>query len=143
MNLQKDLVIVGGARTAMTEYSGTPGYGLCADTGANQLGAHAITAALERAGVEDEGVGLGNLVYYVRGQRRGTVECTVDTLGQCRGRDDDWIDVEAVECAQVVEGSRGQRVRGRHRYAFLVGVYRKNPVAPAVSDRERFEHLGL
>ena len=48
MNLQKDLVIVGGARTAMTEYSGTPGYGLFADTCANQLGAHAITAALER-----------------------------------------------------------------------------------------------
>jgi acetyl-CoA acetyltransferase family protein len=47
----KEVVIVGGARTAMAEYSGTPGYGLFKDTGANDLGARAIEAALQRAKV--------------------------------------------------------------------------------------------
>ncbi|KAA3604967.1 MAG: thiolase family protein [Planctomycetota bacterium] len=49
--MHQDLVIVGGARTAMAEYVGTPGFGLFKDVGANQLGAYAIEAALERAGV--------------------------------------------------------------------------------------------
>ncbi len=52
--MHKDLVIVGGARTAMTEYVGTPGYGLFNDVGANDLGAHAIRGALERSGVGAE-----------------------------------------------------------------------------------------
>jgi acetyl-CoA acyltransferase 2 len=47
----KDLVIVSGARTAMTEYSGTPGYGLFKDVTAIDLGAFAAKAALERGGV--------------------------------------------------------------------------------------------
>jgi acetyl-CoA acetyltransferase family protein len=51
MTMHQDLVLVGGARTAMTEYVGTPGYGLFKDVSANELGAHAIRAALERAGV--------------------------------------------------------------------------------------------
>lgn len=49
--MHQDLVIIGGARTAMAEYVGTPGYGLFKGVGANQLGAYAIQAALERAGV--------------------------------------------------------------------------------------------
>lgn len=49
--MHQDLVIVGGARTAMAEYVGTPGYGLFKDVSANELGAHAIKAALERSGV--------------------------------------------------------------------------------------------
>jgi len=40
-----------GARTAMAEYVGTPGYGLFKDTSANDLGAHAIRAALELSNV--------------------------------------------------------------------------------------------
>ena len=52
--MYENLVIVGGARTAMAEYVGTPGFGLFKDVGANQLGAHAITAALERTGVGPE-----------------------------------------------------------------------------------------
>lgn len=47
----KEVVIVGGARTAMAEYSGTPGYGLLKDVSANDLGAHAVRAALERSRV--------------------------------------------------------------------------------------------
>jgi hypothetical protein len=35
----------------MTEYVGTPGYGLFKDLSANELDAHAIRAALERANV--------------------------------------------------------------------------------------------
>ncbi len=54
--MQKDLVIVGGARTAMAEYVGTPGYGLLKTVGANDLGAHAIRGAMERAGVSAEQV---------------------------------------------------------------------------------------
>jgi acetyl-CoA acyltransferase 2 len=46
-----EVVIVGGARTAMAEYSGTPGGGLFKDVGANDLGARAIEAALQRAKV--------------------------------------------------------------------------------------------
>ena len=39
--MQSDLVIVGGARTAMAEYSGTPGFGKFKDVSALDLGAHA------------------------------------------------------------------------------------------------------
>ena len=49
--MHQNLVIVGGARTAMAEYVGTPGYGLFKDIPANALGAHAIKAALTRSGV--------------------------------------------------------------------------------------------
>jgi acetyl-CoA acyltransferase 2 len=49
--MSKDLVIVGGARTAMAEFVGTPGFGLFKDLSANQLGGIAIGAALERSGV--------------------------------------------------------------------------------------------
>ncbi len=54
--MQSDLVIVGGARTAMAEYSGTPGFGKFKDTSALDLGAHAAKVALERAGVQAEQV---------------------------------------------------------------------------------------
>jgi len=49
-----DLVILGGARTAMAEYSGTPGFGRLAGFSALELGAIATTAALERTGVKPE-----------------------------------------------------------------------------------------
>ena len=52
--MQADLVIVGGARTAMAEYSGTPGFGKFKDVSAIDLAAHAAKAALERAGVKPE-----------------------------------------------------------------------------------------
>jgi acetyl-CoA acetyltransferase family protein len=50
--MRPDLVIVGGARTAMAEYSGTPGFGKFKDVSAIDLGAHAAKAALERSGVD-------------------------------------------------------------------------------------------
>jgi acetyl-CoA acetyltransferase family protein len=50
----KAVVIVSGARTAMAEYSGTPGYGLLKDLSAIELGAIAAKAALERGGVSPE-----------------------------------------------------------------------------------------
>ena len=43
--MQSGLVIVGGARTAMAEYAGTPGFGLFQDISALELGAHAAKAA--------------------------------------------------------------------------------------------------
>ncbi len=46
-----EIVIVGGKRTAMAEYCGTPGFGLFKDLSATDLGGHAIRAALEDAGV--------------------------------------------------------------------------------------------
>ena len=46
-----DLVFIGFARTAMAEYSGTPGFGLFKDLSAIELGAIAARAALERAGI--------------------------------------------------------------------------------------------
>lgn len=51
-----DIVILAGARTAMAEYSGTPGGGAFKDVSANQLGGHAIRAALERSRVKPEAV---------------------------------------------------------------------------------------
>jgi acetyl-CoA acetyltransferase family protein len=58
-----ELVILGGARTPMAEYSGTPGYGLLKDLSAIELGAIATKATLERTGVkpgEVEQVFFGN-----------------------------------------------------------------------------------
>ena len=52
--MQSELVIVGGARTAMAEYSGTPGFGRFKDVTAIDLAAHAARAALERCGVQGE-----------------------------------------------------------------------------------------
>ncbi len=46
-----EIVILGGARTPMAEYSGTPGFGLLKDLSAIELGAIAGRAALERARV--------------------------------------------------------------------------------------------
>jgi len=51
-----DVVIVGGARTPMAEYSGTPGYGKLKDLSAIELCAHASKAALERARVAPDTV---------------------------------------------------------------------------------------
>jgi acetyl-CoA acyltransferase 2 len=51
-----DLFIVGGKRTAMAEYCGTPGFGLFKDVSATDLGGHAIKAALADAGVEPSAV---------------------------------------------------------------------------------------
>jgi acetyl-CoA acetyltransferase family protein len=51
-----DIVILDGARTAMAEYIGTPGYGKLAHLNAMELGAIAGRAALERAGVEPDAI---------------------------------------------------------------------------------------
>jgi acetyl-CoA acetyltransferase family protein len=58
-----EIVVLDGARTAMAEYVGTPGYGKLAHLSAMELGAIAAKAALERAGVapaEIEHVIMGN-----------------------------------------------------------------------------------
>jgi acetyl-CoA C-acetyltransferase/acetyl-CoA acyltransferase 2 len=52
----KDIVIVGGARTPMAEYSGTPGFGKLKELSAIELGAHAARAALQRARIDPETV---------------------------------------------------------------------------------------
>ena len=54
--MSKDVVIVGGARTPMAEYSGTPGYGKLKKISAIDLSAHASKAALERANVAPDSV---------------------------------------------------------------------------------------
>ncbi len=54
--MKQELVILGGARTPMAEYSGTPGYGLFKDINALELGALASKAALARCGVKPEQV---------------------------------------------------------------------------------------
>jgi acetyl-CoA acetyltransferase family protein len=51
-----EIVILGGARTAMAEYVGTPGFGKFKDQSANDLGARAIEGALARTGVSPEEV---------------------------------------------------------------------------------------
>ena len=54
--MNQDIVIVGGARTAMAEYSGTPGFGKFKDVSAIDLGAHAAKAAVSRAKIDPESV---------------------------------------------------------------------------------------
>jgi acetyl-CoA acetyltransferase family protein len=54
--MSQDIVIVGGARSAMCEYAGTPGFGKFKDTSAIELGAHAARAALQRAGVSADAI---------------------------------------------------------------------------------------
>ena len=51
-----EIVILGGKRTAMAEYCGTPGFGLLKDLSAIELGAIAIKAALEDARVKPDAV---------------------------------------------------------------------------------------
>ncbi|MCB9898715.1 MAG: acetyl-CoA C-acetyltransferase [Planctomycetes bacterium] len=63
---QTELVILGGARTPMAEYNGTPGFGKLAGFTALDLGAHAAKAALERTGVRPDQVDhtvFGNVLY--------------------------------------------------------------------------------
>lgn len=54
--MTQDVVIVGGARTPMAEYSGTPGYGKLKKISAIDLAAHSSKAALERAKIDPESV---------------------------------------------------------------------------------------
>ena len=54
--MTQDIVIVGGARTPMAEYVGTPGFGKFKDLSALDLGAHAGKAALERSKVDPASV---------------------------------------------------------------------------------------
>lgn len=54
--MSTEVVIVGGARTPMCEYVGTPGFGKFKDVSAIDLAAHASKAALERAKVDPESV---------------------------------------------------------------------------------------
>jgi acetyl-CoA acyltransferase 2 len=54
--MSQDIVIVGGARTPMCEYSGTPGYGRFKDVSAIDLAAHASKAALARSKVDPASV---------------------------------------------------------------------------------------
>jgi acetyl-CoA acetyltransferase family protein len=50
--MSTEVVIVGGARTPMCEYSGTPGFGKFKDVSAIDLAAHASKAALSRSKVD-------------------------------------------------------------------------------------------
>src|SRR5262245_57546107 len=54
--MASDLAIVGRARTAMAEYSGTPGFGKFKDVSAIDLAVHAAKAALERTGCKPDAV---------------------------------------------------------------------------------------
>jgi len=56
MKVKQDIAILGGKRTAMAEYCGTPGFGAFKDISANQLGGHAIKAALADAGVAGDAI---------------------------------------------------------------------------------------
>ncbi len=53
---QNELWILGGARTAMAEYSGTPGFGKLKDVSALELGAIALKGALEKTGVPADAI---------------------------------------------------------------------------------------
>jgi acetyl-CoA acetyltransferase family protein len=52
----QQIVLVGGARTAMAEYVGTPGYGKFKDVSAIDLAAHASKAAIARSKIDPESI---------------------------------------------------------------------------------------
>ena len=52
--MSEEIVILGGARTAMAEYVGTPGFGKFKDVSAMELGARAIEGAIAKTGVSKE-----------------------------------------------------------------------------------------
>jgi acetyl-CoA acetyltransferase family protein len=54
--MTSEIVIVGGARTPMCEYSGTPGFGKLKDVSAIDLAAHASKAAIARSGIDAEAI---------------------------------------------------------------------------------------
>jgi acetyl-CoA acyltransferase 2 len=54
--MANDILIVGGARTPMCEYSGTPGYGKLKGITAIDLAAHASKAAIARARIDPESI---------------------------------------------------------------------------------------
>jgi acetyl-CoA acyltransferase 2 len=54
--MTNQIAIVGGARTAMCEYSGTPGYGKFKAISAIDLAAHASKNAIERATIDPESI---------------------------------------------------------------------------------------
>ena len=61
--MAEEIVILGGARTAMAEYVGTPGFGKFKDVSAMELGARAIEGAIAKTGVgkdEIDHVVMGN-----------------------------------------------------------------------------------
>jgi acetyl-CoA acetyltransferase family protein len=64
MKVTQDIAVIGGKRTAMAEYCGSgPEYGRFKDLSANDLGAHAIKAALADANVKPAEIGhvvMGN-----------------------------------------------------------------------------------
>jgi acetyl-CoA acyltransferase 2 len=94
--MASEFVILGGARTPMAEYSGTPGYGLFKDLSALELGALATKGALERTGIaadQIEQVFFGNAlqtsndaIYGARhvalkaGMKQETAALTVNRL---------------------------------------------------------------
>ena len=54
--MTQEIVIVGGARTPMAEYVGTPGYGKFKDISAIDLAAHASKAAIARSKISAESI---------------------------------------------------------------------------------------
>lgn len=54
--MSNEVVIVGGARTPMAEYSGTPGYGKLKAISAIDLCVHSSKAAIERAKIDPESI---------------------------------------------------------------------------------------
>ena len=61
--MAEEIVVLGGARTAMAEYVGTPGFGKFKDVSAMELGARAIEGAMAKTGVgkdEIDHVVMGN-----------------------------------------------------------------------------------
>ncbi|MAE76692.1 MAG: acetyl-CoA C-acyltransferase [Planctomycetes bacterium] len=110
--MSQDIVILGGARTPMAEYSGTPGSGKLKDVSAIDLCVHATKAALERTGIaadQVEHIAVGNAlqtstdaIYGARhvGLKAGLpIETPAVTLNRLCGSGIQ----SAVTCAQMMQ----------------------------------------
>ena len=75
--MTKEVVIVGGARTPMSEYVGTPGFGKLKGISAIDLGVHASKAALERSKVAAHAIERRS--WRRRSERRNDSLCTTSS----------------------------------------------------------------
>jgi DNA-directed RNA polymerase specialized sigma24 family protein len=118
--MRLDLVIVGGARTAMAEYSGTPGFGKLKDVSAIDLAAHAAKAALQRTGVNPEMV---DETFVVLEEALGRLPAEQRAVFVLRV----FEDLSYQEIADALEISAGTVMsrlsRAREKLRALVGPY--------------------
>ena len=120
--MSSEIVILGGARTAMAEYVGTPGFGKFKTLSANDLGARAIEGALPipthvreihvaRNGTQTRGIQPLTEGWGCHPVRPGELDLAVPDLGQCREGAIDALGHRVADGIELDAGPIEERVR--------------------------------